>query len=221
MDVYPAKYADERGEYETTVRNDWKVLRMSVRGIEFSGTSFDCFQPDENSSREFLNTFSLSEDDRLSDFYLECEIPVRILENENESGSVLIVMFRHKTIENSEGFYDYDLSLTLKYGEQEFRSTGAGDFEDCFGEIKTQLRKLPNQPVLKCCFACGLSDYSVYGHDVFGSMICFKNLKQRYLNIKTHYDYYDLLEENELEYVQEIYLCPEYHVRRPDAYYRG
>lgn len=217
MEIYPAKYTDNKGEFETTIRNDWKTLRMNLRGVEFSGSSFDYFRPDENELEENLRTFSLDKYKQLSNFKLECEIPVKMLENNKDSEAVLRIYFEHKILEISTGFYDYELKLILNFQGQEFCSTVYGDFEDCFGEIRSQLRKAQNNIALKCCFGCKLSDYSVYGHDVFGSLICFKDFKERFLNMKTQYDYCDLLEEKNLEYVQEVYLCPEFQPRYSQA----
>ena len=217
MEIYPAKYTDKNGEFITTIRNDWKILRMNLRGVEFSGSSFDYFRLDENELKGNLKTFSLNKYNELSDFKLECEIPVIMLENNKDSEAVLRIEFKHKILEISTGFYDYELKLILNFQGQEFRSTVYGDFEDCFGEISNKLRKAQNNIALKCCFGCKLSDYSVYGHDVFGSLICFKNFKERFLNMKTQYDYYDLLEEKNLEYVQEVYLCSEFQPRYSQA----
>lgn len=212
MEIYPAKYTDKNGEVETTIRNDWKILRMNLRGVEFSGSSFDYFRPDKNVSEELLETFTLNKDNELSDFQLECKIPVKMLEDSKESLAELKINFEPKILEIETGYYDYNLALTLNYKDEEFHSTYSGDFEDCFGVISGQLIKSPKYLALKCYFGCRLSDYSVYGHDVFGSLICFKNFKEKFLSVKTRYDYYDLLEEKNLEYVQEVYLCSEYQM---------
>jgi hypothetical protein len=221
MEIYPAKYADKNGECETTIRNNWKILRMSVRSVEFCGSSFDNFRPAENTSKQVMDSFDFDSHGELSDFQIECEVPVRIFENDEESAAGLNIRFERKTGKNQSEDDVYDLLLTLRYKGQNIQSKVYSDFEDCLGEIKTQLGKLEKSPVLKCCFGCALSDYSVYGHGIFGDLICFKNLKERYLNMKTHYDYYDLLEETNLDYVQEIYLCSEYQARRPHTFYRG
>lgn len=214
MEIYPAKYTDKNGEVETTIRNDWEILRMNLRGIEFSGSSFDYFCPEENVSEEFLEIFTLNKDNELSDFQLECKIPVKILEDIKESIAELKINFEPEILEIETGYSDYNLALTLNYKNEEFHSTYSGDFEDCFGEIRSQLKKSPKNLALKCCFGCRFSEYSVYGHDIFGSLICFKKFKERFLSMKTQYDYYDLLEEKNLEYVQEIYLCSEYQMRQ-------
>jgi hypothetical protein len=42
---YPALYRDALGEEKTVIENDGKKLRMIVRGVEFTGTMFDDFEP--------------------------------------------------------------------------------------------------------------------------------------------------------------------------------
>ena len=42
---YLALYRDAHGEEATVIENDGKTLRMVVRGVEFTGTMFDDFEP--------------------------------------------------------------------------------------------------------------------------------------------------------------------------------
>ncbi len=41
----PAVYRDAHGEEATVIENDGKMLRMVVRGVEFTGTRFEDFEP--------------------------------------------------------------------------------------------------------------------------------------------------------------------------------
>ena len=212
MEVYPAKYTDKNGEFETMIRNDWKNLQFKVKNVEFFGTSFDSFQPNKFTPMDNLVIFDLDKHNELCNYQIKCEIPVIVLESSKETKAILNVKFERKTSQDEDLIYK--LLLTMKYRDEEFQSTVLEDFEECLGQISSQLRKLPNEPALKCCFGCGLSDYSVYGHGIFGSLLCFKKQKDKFLDMKTRFDYYDLLEEKNLEYVQETYLCSEYRSNR-------
>jgi hypothetical protein len=41
FEIYHAKYCDEFGEEITTIKNDGKLLRMILRGVEFQGSMLD------------------------------------------------------------------------------------------------------------------------------------------------------------------------------------
>src|SRR3954471_18620796 len=50
--IYPSHYHDRFGEEITAIQNDGKILRMSIRGVEFTGSMFDDFEP--NTTDELL-----------------------------------------------------------------------------------------------------------------------------------------------------------------------
>ncbi len=56
---YPALYRDAHGEEATVIENDGKTLRMVVRGVEFTGTMFDDFEPSIAQDDPDLAPFSL------------------------------------------------------------------------------------------------------------------------------------------------------------------
>ncbi len=73
---------------------------------------------------------------------------------------------------------------------------------------------------MKACINCAFSDYSVYGHDIFGNMDCFRHCKAAYLSVKNKGDYM-ALRCPVVDRVQETYLCPEFERRTPGTGYRG
>ena len=54
---YPARYSDPNGAEETILRNDGKTLRIRLRGVEFSGSMFDDFEPDAETESSKLLSF--------------------------------------------------------------------------------------------------------------------------------------------------------------------
>ena len=62
-------------------------------------------------------------------------------------------------------------------------------------------------------------DYSVYGQSSFGSMLCFKNQKEEYSKVRTKAEYLKLGAPE--RYVQEVYCCDHYEIRKKSVGYRG
>jgi hypothetical protein len=109
------------------------------------------------------------------------------------------------------------LRLRLHIKEHEYLSSGkTGWFED---ELLDLARQLPAGTYLKACINCAFSDYSPYGHGLFGGLACFRNSKQEYRQVKSKGDLFQIWEKN-AGFVQETYLCPEFE-RRTRAGYRG
>jgi hypothetical protein len=219
MQVLPAKYKDESGEYETVIRNDGKTLRMIVRGIEFLGGSFDDFRVKEDLSKEHLDSFTLDKYGELSDCVIECTIPVLIISDQNESEATLLVKLEFGKV-GERGWKDEgDLTLVLEYEDFKFQSKRKeiGWLEDSLEEIKKQL---PEGHSFKNCFGCAFSDYSVYGHSFFGDMLCFRNKKQEYKAVQGKEDFIKIADGSE-ERFQETYLCPEFEIRKSGTGYRG
>ena len=73
---------------------------------------------------------------------------------------------------------------------------------------------------LRACVCCAFSDYSPYGHGLFGGMACFRDVKEAYRRVSTKQALFELWPRLS-GYVQETHLCPEFELRRPGAGYRG
>ena len=74
---------------------------------------------------------------------------------------------------------------------------------------------------LQCCFTCQWSDYSPYGSDDYGSMLCYRAHKEEYLKGNDKDDYFGYLEELPCEQRQETYCCPDFAPRNQCGGYRG
>ena len=110
------------------------------------------------------------------------------------------------------------LQLDLRFGEQHLSSQGkSGNFES---ELEDIHRQLPSGTYLKACFKCLYADYSTSGSGLFGNMLCFRNIKDKYLAVTNKRDFLAIQDARERE-VQEIYLCSEFSVRIPGAGYRA
>ncbi len=71
------------------------------------------------------------------------------------------------------------------------------------------------------CFTCQYADYSPYGNDDFGTMLCFRRHKSDCLKVNGKGDYFEFLEGKDCDARQETYLCREYEFRNKSGGYRG
>jgi len=217
MEIYPAKFTDKNGEVETTIRNDWKVLRMNVREVEFIGTDFDSLEPENETDKLKLEKFSSAQGD-LCDYRINFEMPIEIMVDERTVIGKLKVLIELGKPDIKGGIDREDVLLTLSYDGKVFRSQGtSGWFEDELLDIQKQL---PPNHKIKCCFGCAFSDYSVYGHGLFGDLLCYRNIKEDYKRVSDKRDFMEIMGKA-IKSVQETYLCPEFEVRKVGTGYRG
>lgn len=81
-------------------------------------------------------------------------------------------------------------------------------------------KQLPDGLFIQACINCLYSDYSPYGNGVFGCMMCFRKLKQEYLQVKSKQEFFHIHDHFERQ-VQETWLCDEFERRVPGTGYRG
>ena len=216
MEIYKAKYTDKNGEVETTIRNDWKNLRMNLRDVEFEGHSFDCLEPEKVTESSKLETFTFAQDD-LCECRIEFNMPIKIIVGEKPIGAELSVQIELGK-SRLGGIDRSDVMLILSYDEKTFQSKGTSEwFEDELLDIQ---KRLPENHKIKCCFGCEFSDYSVYGHGFFGGMLCYRNIKEDYKKVSDKREFMEIMDKS-VESVQETYLCPEFEIRKPERGYRG
>ena len=105
-------------------------------------------------------------------------------------------------------------------GDKDGQFAGSGKsgwFEDELREIQLQL---PDGLFMRAGINCLYSDYSPYGHGLFGRMMCFRNLKSEYLKVKSRADFWSVHDRYD-RMVQETYLCPEFERRIAGTGYLG
>lgn len=213
---YPAIYIDTFGEEKTVIQNDGKTLRMSLRGIEFSGFMFDDFTPDSADETK-LASFPFHAG-TLCSYKLECQIPISVLVFDKVVEGNLQAHIEIGDPAPNGGVDLEQIQLTLAVEDKSFKSSGThGWFDDELLEIQAAL---PNRIFMKCCHSCAFSDYHPVGSGTFGGLACFREHKQEYLAIKdkvSFMHFYSKLTDN----VQETYLCPEFEKRIPGTGYRG
>lgn len=217
MQEYPATYTDAHGSEKTVITNDGETLRMVVRGVEFSGKSFDLLSPKSGTPQSQLATFTLNLD-CLCACQMEWQMPVPILDSSHQALGEFQIRLVLGNPEPNGCIDGEELLITLVYKDQRFSGKGtSGWFEDELLDVQS---KLPDGVYMTACINCLYSDYSVYGHGLFGDMLCFRNAKAEYLKVRTKLQYMTMPVGPERD-VQETFLCSEFERRVPGTGYRG
>jgi hypothetical protein len=217
VDVYPARYRDGSGEQVTAIRNDGRTLRMTVRGVEFSGEDFDAFAPSPREASASLASFTFQRG-CLCSCTIDCEMPIPVVIGDRNDAGLLLVHLELGAPGSKGGLERESLQLELQLQGARFLASGrSGWFEDELLEIQSQL---PEGTHLKACITCALSDYSPAGHGLFGCLACFRRNKDAYRAVKSKQDLFRIW-DSRTEFVQETYICPEFENRLPGTGYRG
>lgn len=213
---YPTTYTDARGSEQTVIINDSDTLRVRLRGVDFIGPDFDSLSPTEGATPEQIRQFTLQQGD-LCSCRIECRIPVPIGGRIETDGTLLVELVLGDPAPN--GWLDReDLRLVLRFDDHTFASPGtSGWFE---GELLKIQAQLPDGVFIKACINCLYSDYSPYGHGLFGCMMCFRNLKAEYLKVTSKAEFWAVHGRQD-RFVQETFLCPEFARRVVGTGYRG
>jgi hypothetical protein len=211
---YDGTYSDARGREAIALTNDGATLRVTIRGVEFEGSDFDGLSPVDGSTE--LAGFTLRRGE-LCACSFAFDIPIPVIADEVEIAGKLHVELDLGQPAPNGGLDREQLKLTLEYGEHRVASAGSsGWFEDELDDIQ---RQLPESVFMKACISCLYSDYSPYGHGLFGGMMCFRNIKAEYLQVKSKRDLL-WLQGRQDRLVQETYLCPEFARRVRGTGYR-
>lgn len=215
--TYPARYKDRFGEEATTILNDGEALTMIVRGVRFRGTDFDSFEPQDVSDPAQLSSFTFLHGS-LCYCIIRADIPVPVV---TPTGIVdgLLTFELELGEPLPTGQMDRErLKLGLVFGGRNFSSDGkTGWFE---GEMVDLQGKLPPGTFMKACINCAFSDYSPYGHGLFGGLACFRGNKAGYGAVAGKDNLFDVW-DTMTEFVQETHLCQEFERRVPGTGYRG
>jgi len=214
---YPARFTDANGTEETTIMNDGETLRMTLRGVTFQDTMFDSFEPVEGTDPSLLEHFSLTGNE-LCSCRIECRIPIPIDVDGKDTQGVLSCQIDLGSPGKTGGLETEELKIVLRHDGRDYSSGGtSGWFKDELLDIQKQL---PGHAYIRACINCLFSDYSPYGNGMFGCMMCFRNLKQEYLKVKSKGDFWSVHDRYE-RFVQETYVCEEFERRVEGTGYRG
>ena len=224
-------------------------LRMTVDGVSFVGGNFCDFElDDEGQAMEAAGKFQLLKwggyigcGDRLLPYSyslqrygLEVEIPVETVrrgDGETLPGVVRLAYHMEECDRTKarcryrcgdQTVYPDDTVCTEFSLQVDKRRFAAERPTTYFEQALLQIcEKCGDEYLLKCCFTCQYSDYSPYGCDDFGSMLCYRKHKAVYLTVNDKDGYFEKLEGLDYEIRQETNLCWEFEERTRCEGYRG
>jgi hypothetical protein len=211
----PGFYSDSRGREAIRISIDNRTISTEIRGVRFTGDSFDDLMPATNPGTEIA--FSLHHG-ALCSCTIEWTMPVTLATRGCDQAADLHCRLILGDPGQRGGLDREDLHLTLNYNTGRAASgAAAGDFETALIAVQREL--LPGVE-LKACISCGLSDYSPAGSGLFGSLACFRDNADAYQTVSSKQQIFQIW-DTFTEYVAETYLCPRYQRRKPHAGYRG
>lgn len=215
MARYPAQYTDQHGTEQTHIDNDGDTLRMTLRGVEFSGSMFDDFEHNAATTKDQLSSFTFY-GRALCACTLEWDMPISVntpqgltlgaLSTRLELGAPLANRLERQTVQ-----------LTLRFNGQTVNSAQRADFEYALVDIQKNLT--PDVWMVNC-FGCAFSDYNPIGAGNFGCLACFRDCKDAYRAIGGKAELFALW-DSRTEFVQETHVCAQFERRKPGTGYRG
>jgi hypothetical protein len=214
---YPAQFEDARGVEDTSIYNDGVNMWMTVRGFTLRGQDFDGFSPPETELEASRQHFSVHQGDICS-YRLSWTMPLGVLvAGRALDASLSATLVLGAPLPNG-GVDAESLQLELELPGRTLRSGGtSGWFED---ELLDLVRQLGDPHGIRSCITCAYSDYSPYGHGLFGSLACFRDSKAAYLAVRNKFDLFSIWGQM-TDFVQETYLCEQYAPRPNGTGYRG
>jgi hypothetical protein len=212
MQIMTGSFSDERGTEPIEVQSDGTSLRTRIRGVEFAGLDFDALTP-----AVVTEAFELHQGD-LCRCTFNLSIPVQFRTPSNVRMIPIHAEIKLGGSDPRGGLDAESVRLWISEPELRISSTGSsGWFEN---EMLDLVRQLPDDIRVETCITCGLSDYSPYGHGLFGGLACFRDAKDAYRLVRSKQEIFALW--NRLtEYVQETHHCRQFEDRPKGRGYRG
>jgi hypothetical protein len=213
MRVVQLIYRDALGEVRGELETDGRRLTAVLDGHRFAGwlDSLEPLEPSTLPPRFVLAAGGLSS---CALFFI---LPITVRAGERDLPASIGVELELGAPRPDQGLDRERVVLELVVDERRVRSSGrSGWFEDELVELQ---RACPDLQ-LAICFGCGLSDYSPYGHGLFGNLMCFRGNKVAYRAVQSKQDLFAII-DTVTEQVQETHVCTEYEPRAPGTGYRG
>ena len=210
--ILAGSFADDRGEEPVS----WRVadsehprrqgtfdVTAQIRGVRVRGPHFGVLEPDSPT-----DAVSVNEANELVGGVLTVEVPMVTNEPGIDRGLLTLTF----DLTNERVPHEPTAVGVLVLGDVTLGPSPAGTLEDVLGclERDPQFR-------LRCCYTCGLSDYSPSGVELVG-MRCHRDAREDYLAVRSKAGYWTV---PVTEHVPEFYWCDRWEARQPGTGYRG
>lgn len=207
---YPTEYKDPKGTEHSKFITDGENLKIKLRGIEFHGHFWE-LTPIKGQEDNAKKLFDINENGELSgimdysigatppSYSLKVQIPIKIVTNENNE-------------------IDGKIDLSINPNKMDFIINGESyKFEKQSFEygLSPKFTSSLNIKYVKCCLNCKFSEYSPFGSQEYGDMMCFKRCKEAWAKI----GYTGLKDPENWEKIenrittQEAFLCEEFKLK--------
>ncbi|MDE6780484.1 MAG: GNAT family N-acetyltransferase [Ruminococcus sp.] len=170
----------------------------------------------------------------LQRYALDVEIPVQIVRKRDMTEFTATLYISFELVEHDMNkpqgiimcgdtrvYYDdtivKDFSLRID-GKRYSSEKNTLNFETALSDI---CGKIKHAYYIKSCFTCQYSEYSPYGQNEFGSMMCYHECRENCLKVNSKADYFKYLGDKDFTHRQETYICSEYDSRNKCGGYRG
>ncbi len=207
------KYTDKKGKLEGILHQEEKKLYLKFNGSEFYSHFLGDYTP---LNKELIDRrFELDKNDYLTNFSLIFKLSLKfIIDKECR----YIDLNCNLTVKNDEiGYSNPFLQCKLQINDIKIDMSTAGTIEGAINQIN---HELPSNIKCQVCYNCKFSDYSIYGQQFWGDMMCYKNIKAEYAKVSGKDDFMELM-ANFDSIVPESHTCPEFEVRPKNIGYRG
>lgn len=221
---YKGVYTDASGSVAIVMLNDFKTLFVEIDGVPFSGEDFSDFSIVKG--KEYLlektdrfnffpSVFNTGDSDLvLCSCTFKIVIPQIMLDLKNQVSIAVDLDFECELKVKDNLYITEFFTINLTIDGKLY--TGSGDMiEMVFDQLKNQFE---GSYSFKNCYGYMYGDYSVFGQNSFGGMLCFGNQKDAYKKVDTKDEYMELDTD---VLVQEIYYCDAFEPRIKGTGYRG
>lgn len=202
MTLYPTIYTDNFGSESSSFISDGISLRIQLRNQVFVGQNFDSLEL-ELTGHTINGNFSFNEYNSLTDCYFKIIFPIRLKRNYEMLDGALNVEI---ILQNSK--HPVTKSFQLTIDNNAFDLQNGAESGMWFESQMIQLQRLlPKDLKIHSCIFCAYSNYWVAGSDSFGSLLCFKDIKDKIVGVNNKSDYIDIADNNGIS-TQETFWCP-------------
>lgn len=207
---YPTKYQDRRGTEFSKFISDGTTLKITLRGVEFIGHFWE-LTPIPEQFDKAKKLFDLNEVGELSAIHdYNTNLPA------NYSLSVKLPI---KIVTNEDHEIDAEIDFNINPNKMEFLIDGKSyNFEKPNFEygLSVEFTSTLKFKYVKCCINCKYSEFSPFGNQEYGDLMCFKNCKSAWENI----GYTGLKETENWKYLknrnstQEAFWCEDFKLKK-------